>query len=363
MKTRARKFLCIFLTLFMLMPLLLAFSAAADDPDPTVGANEEPETGYFKAYADAEDGELLYKADFKGDAHWAPSTEAAKENAGWHWNTQEKVLTATVDPEDSGKADFTLEEKGNTAWGGDLTDFPLEPGYSYTFLFSVTKDTPIGLLIDGHYGGYFLNTKASVRKNGGNLSGHSAVSYGKNVPTRTDTQEYAITVENVRYEDDEVEAGAEQTTTKMYTFTLFVKDNDGHWIKIDSGEPVNKETRDTIGLYFYAYNPTDVTVSNVEVYKGITAAVYVPEEDDPTGENGENGTPQDQEEVTTAKQKDTYGAPKLVETTAAPAAAEQPAKKGCKSAIGANSAWLLLIASVGTTLAILTVRGKKKEND
>lgn len=333
-----------------------------DEPEET----EETEwEAYYKAYADADDGELIYRANFNGDEHWVdPGTETGTANAGWdgHWNDPAKgILTGTIDAENPGKATFVLEgSQQNSAWGADLVDFPLEPGYSYTVKFAVTRtgEVPIGLLIDGHHGGYFYSSRARVQKNGNALGGHSFVNYsGSDIPGKGSPfgkQEYAITIEDVEYEtvyETDSETG-EQTESKikLFTFTLYVKGADGNWIEIDDGEPVTTETRDTLGLYFYSYHNTSVTVSNVEVYKGVALTVAEPEEPEDPG---------DKEEEVTTRERQNYAPPTLVTEEATAAPAETTGKKGgCGSIIGGSA---LILFAVTAGIAAVTVKRKKED--
>ena len=252
------KLVSIALAIFMILPMLFALVVSADGPA-------------YPSYADAQDGDLLYKANFNGDTYWVnPGTETGKANAGWNWNQADKaILTGTVDSEDSGKANFKAEGAvQNSAWGADLASLPLEAGYSYTFKFTVTRtaNNPIGLLIDGHHGAYVYAVRARIQKNGNALAGHSYVNYSDDVPAKSPSaetpsvQNFAITVEDVHIDSE--------SGLKLFTYTLYVKGTNGGWIKIDEGVPVSDETRDMLGLYFYTYYNTDVTVSEVRVYKG-----------------------------------------------------------------------------------------------
>ena len=238
MKNTMKKILCIALVLMMAIPMLAI----------NIGATTYP------TYAAAADGDLLYTANFNGDSRWAPSTESAIANAGWNW-TNSTNMTATVDAQDSGKATITLGVQDNAAWGGDITDLPLGAGYNYTVKYTVScadGSKPIGLLIDGHYGAYAYSVKGRLQRNGSALSGHKYIEYTAN----NVDQEYAIVVNG-----------------DTSGFAFYMKDSTGAWVEIDSGNPTDGDggvfSRDCLGLYFYAYHKTEVTVSNVDVYKGL----------------------------------------------------------------------------------------------
>lgn len=242
MKKAMKKILALVLVLMMTMPLI-AVSVGASAP-----------TTAYPTYADATDGALLYTANFNGDSRWAPSSETAETNAGWEW-TNSSNMSATVDPENSGKATIKLTTQNNAAWGADITDLPLGTGYSYTVKFTiehVDSSKPLGLLIDGHYGAYIYSGKARLQRNGSKLSGHDYINY----TAASTAQEYAIEVNG-----------------DNSTFALYIKNSEGTWVKHDNGAPTEDPSvfsRDHLGLYFYSYHVTEATVSNVNVYKGIS---------------------------------------------------------------------------------------------
>ena len=265
-----KKLICIMLTLLMVVPMLAM----------TVNANTATT---YKTYAEAADGELLYKANFNGDDRWQPSTETAIANAGWEW-TNSTNMTATVDPENSGKATIALSQQANAAWGADISDLPLGEGYNYTLKYTVScadGSKPIGVLFDGHYGAYAYSVKGRLQRNGNALNGHSYKDY----TASTADQEYAIVV-----------------TGDTYTFDFYMKDAEGKWTKVDSGNPTDADggvfSRENLGLYFYAYHVTEVTVSNVCVYKGLAAtnlvddAPVTPETPTPETPTPEEPTPE-----------------------------------------------------------------------
>ena len=203
-------------------------------------------------YDYAENGDLLYTANFEGDSRYDPSNETAAANAGYNWVCDN--ITATVDTQDSRKATFKVTSKANTAWGADVDDLPLGEGYSYTIKFKVScadNANPIGLLFDGTHGGFFYANKARIQRNGNALTGHSWVNYTEKLE-----QEYVIEING----DDT-------------TFALYVKGEDGKWSKLDDGTPKEDPPaffRDRLGLYFYGYYLTEATVSDVRVYKGVS---------------------------------------------------------------------------------------------
>ena len=167
----------------------------------------------YPTYADAQDGELLYVADFTGDEYYQPSTENAIANAGWEW-VESETLVANVDETKPNEVSFTKEKKVNSAWGGDIESLPLGEGYAYTIKFTVsrTANKPIGLLFDGHFGCYIQAAKGRLQRNGSKLAGHEFVSYGANplvtIPgsevvneEKPSVQEYAFSIngDNVTY--------------------------------------------------------------------------------------------------------------------------------------------------------------------
>lgn len=250
---KIKKIVCLVIAFLMTMSLIaVSVGATAPTTAPT--------------YADAEDGALLYTADFSGDSDWNPSTDAAIENAGYEW-TDSAYLQATADDQDSSKATFKHTKTINAAWGGDLENYPLADGYNYTIKFTITfvnTSQPIGLLFDGHYGAWFYPAKMRLRRNGSPLTGSSEKSFS----VTSENKEFAIVVEgNAKY-------------------SVYVKGDNGGWSKLTDGAPTSDDgtfLRDNLGLYFYAYyDETEATFSNVGVYKGLADKNLISETPDET---------------------------------------------------------------------------------
>ena len=264
-----KKLICLALTLLMVVPMLAM----------VVSAN----TTTYKTYAEAADGELLYKANFNGDDRWQPSAENASQNAGWgegNWACDN--ITVTPDSADSSKATVAVSPKGNTAWGDDIEGLPIGPGYKYTVKFTVVSTNGsaqgIGLFVDGQTGIYAQSTKARIQRGGGKYD-KDYTSYDGG---STSNQDYAVVLDE-------------------YTLSIYAKLN-GAWFKIDEATcwTTNEDfLNQNLCIYFYAYNTIDITVGNVEVYKGVAAtnlvddAPVTPETPTPETPTPEEPTPEE----------------------------------------------------------------------
>ena len=238
MKKTMKKILALALVLIMTLPLV-AVAVSATAPA-------------YKSYAEAQDGELLYKADFNGDSYWAPSKTNGSTLADRGDLTSDS-LTVTVDSTDSTKANFSSDSKAHKLWGGAVNGLALGEDYNYTVRFTLAEKgsgVGFGVLIDGQTGVYVQSAKGRLQKTTGALSGHAYQSYSGSATE----QDYAAEV-------------------KGYTIALYVK-LDTTWTKIDEAT-LSEYANTNLCLNFYLYNNIDTDMYDLEVYKGLAATNLV----------------------------------------------------------------------------------------
>ena len=136
MKNSIKKILCISLVLMMAIPMFAINTSAANKT--------------YKAYADAQNGDRLYKADFAGDDYWNPSKENGSKFAD-RGDVTSPNLTATPDATDTTKANFTASGSGHNFWGDEVKGLTLGADYNYTIKFTLTLNAAegFGVFVDG----------------------------------------------------------------------------------------------------------------------------------------------------------------------------------------------------------------------
>ena len=95
-------------------------------------------------YTSANDGDILYTANFNGDDFWKPEKTKGE-------------MKVTVDPADSGKCTFeNTQDKIQAWWGGPVEGLPLNETSLYTVYWTVTREekAAIGFYPDAKYGVY-----------------------------------------------------------------------------------------------------------------------------------------------------------------------------------------------------------------
>ena len=211
------------------------------------------------AYADAEDGDLLYHADFNGTAGvWSPSE-------GWNG------MTASVA---SDGQSVTLTPKGaeKSCWGAKLNDANYRAnGSSYTITFTLSGSDVnqfVGFYPDWHYGFVFTpgQKKVSIGHDGNPtaVAGNTTYTGGGN-----GAQTYAVEF-------------AVDNSYHCTTYKLYVKDG-GLWkLILDESENDwmgwSNEDYETVLRFFRsptaatANQTGTVTVSDLNVYRGLCAS-------------------------------------------------------------------------------------------
>ena len=328
--------------------------------EPTPEETPVDPTYYNSAAESAE----LYKANFNGDEYWNPSSEYAEANAGWNW-TNSVNMTVTPNAENSAKATVMLSQQGNAAWGADLKHLPLGQGFNYTIKFTVTRDAnvPIGLLFDGTYGAYFYAQKARAQRNGSANSGHSYIDYDILNEGNAAILGLSPSTDSPSVQEFAIEVNGDETS-----YNFYVKDRDGRWLLIDSARTKDEEGffNNHLCLYFYSYFVTQVDVSDLTVYKGMSLLsaenALLPEPDNGGNNDGTTDTDDGTTETEKPNKKPNVEAPELV--TDAPAetngdTTDTTNESGCASAITVGGVALVVAAAAG----MIAVPFKRKKDE
>ena len=137
MKNSAKKSIALLLTILMLLGVATPFAFAVEQTDVT--------PGYYKAYDEAEEGELLYAVDFRGDDYYSPSTMTNYAN-----------LTSATPSEDGNSISIT--GTGTTFYGAQIDGMPLKDrAYTLTYTFTRDKQSIAGLYVDANHENYANN--------------------------------------------------------------------------------------------------------------------------------------------------------------------------------------------------------------
>ena len=297
-------------------------------------------------YRFAKDGDLLYKANFAGDAYWQPSKENGSALCDRGDVTSEN-LTVTPDSTDPTMANFTVANaSGHNFWGGKVENLYIGEGYNYTVKFTLNAKAAegFGVLIDGYHGVYVQSGKGRLQRTTQKINDYVSYSANKN------DQEFAAEVNGM-------------------TISLYVKLADG-WTMIDSAT-ISEYLNTNLCLNFYIYNKINTDMSNLEVYKGLAASNLVndapttpenptpdePTDTEPTDTEPTDTTPTDTQPTTPPE---TFAPPKPVtdaptETSGDTGAAEE---SGCASLISGAG----IVAAV-TGVAALAFASKKRKED
>ena len=286
-------------------------------------------------YTSANDGDILYTANFNGDDFWKPEKTKGE-------------MKVTVDPADSGKCTFeNTQDKIQAWWGGPVEGLPLNETSLYTVYWTVTREAKaaIGFYPDAKYGVYGYADKIKLMNVASSLSGHDYHNFsdlGINVDAVI--QDYALEINGV----DNV-------------LTLYVKDvTTDKYVEFDTCEPfleIPFFDTDTLGLYFYVYYANQIsTITNCYVTKGLAwgKVAETEPETSPAATTPEATVP-----ATTPEATEPESTPEATDagTDAAPAptttAPTTTGKKGC------GSSFAVLPALVAVLSSAVIIRRKK----
>lgn len=225
---------------------------------------EEPVS--YPAYEEAEDGELLYRVDFRGtDGIYAPKSINTD-------NTGHKVNTAS---EDGG----SLTLQGNNFYGGPVKGLPLNWDVTYTITYDVelTTNTAQGLGIDmmsatrcrsNFYGNHY---NICYMYGGGKATGYDYRSFGG----------IGFDIKNAGYAAGKPHSYKIVMDGPSKTFSFYVMLTDGTYGLVETAA-LDELRSDELHLVFRTYQANeaayaDVVFSNVCVYKGFVDTIAVPE--------------------------------------------------------------------------------------
>ena len=355
---KLKKLLCLTLAVLM-MASLAAVSASAS-------------TGAV-AYADANEGDLLYEFDFNGDLWFDPV-----DGRHFNWNETDaqvsedgKSVTVTYTDKNSDNPDG--ESKSRARFVGSLEDYSVI-GNSYTLEFTVQSDVRVGIMLDGGCG-FSVNPKTKntwIGQYGSWANVGKTKSYeGHGSDSNTDT--YAI---EISFGDTMTKGDDDNDCYAPEVYKLYVKDTNDKWTlirEVDASQAGYFDWEISSGAeYFFLDfaivryhaemtdadgNPTLSTVSDVKLYKGIdfievNEIVEEPEEEEEEGEE-ENGGATNNGSNNTSRP-----APTPVETKAPETEAQSEVKTGCGASVAMSGVALAI-----TGAAMLAIKRRKNEEE
>ena len=361
-----KKILIALLVATMVFAAIIPLSAATASP--------------VKDYATAQNGELLYTVNFKGDSVFTP---AALGNAGdrFEYTASEDGNELTVKGKSGGPT------SSQNFWGGTITGLAATTQTQYTMVYKVRangtvgQDNSIGVggwIPDGDFalsgadtgttnikGGYNnYGNHSTVDSKGQTVSRRSALSNGSGKLgdyTKWNKLDAAYDVDPNGFVTMMLEFNVEAGKFTSYILKQYASDmtNSKSWIKIErKSMNIDDATPDNIGFMVYScYNVVDSTIKDVKIYKGTvythtndTVATIIPET---------TAAPETTAKPTTTKKPRTTAAPATTAApTEAPATTAAPVEEsGCGSSIALSG--VAMIATVGTITAFVT---RKKED-
>jgi hypothetical protein len=241
-------------------------------------------------------------------------------------------------------------------YGGEIEGLPLGENNAYTIKFTVTRNEKacFGLYVDGIYGVYGYAEQYRIMNGPSSLGAHGYIKYesiGLDIPgTQNDgtPQNYALEVNG-----------------QACTLRLFIMDTKGEYQLVDESYPgeILVFATDNLGIYFYSYYSQNAIVSDIEIYKGMIISgeklseTTVPPETTKTPET----TKPDETTTSTETDKPNESGETTTEssggegTTKAPETTKTTGKKGCGSAVAANTGAIVLFV-----FSALCLRKKKR---
>ena len=367
-----KKLLIAILVATMLFAAIIPLSAAEASP--------------VKDYATAQNGELLYTVNFKGDSVFTPT---ALGNAGdrFEYTPSEDGSELTV----KGKAGGPTSSQN--FWGGTITGLVATTQTQYTMVYKVRangtvgKDNSVGVggwIPDGDFALTGADTGTTNIKGGYNNYGNHSTKTDKGVISDRRSAlsngsgkiaDYIKWSSLEAYDVDPngfvtmmLEFNVEEGKFSSYILKQYASDmtNSKSWIKIErKSMNINDDTPDNLAFMVYScYNVVDTTIKDVKIYKGTvythtndTVATIIPET---TEAPATSEAPTTTEKPKTTKKPVTKKPATTVAATVAPT--EAPAttvaeEGGCGSSIALSG--VAMIATVGTITAFVT---RKKED-
>lgn len=219
----------------------------------------------YPAYEEAEDGELLYRVDFRGtDGIYAPKSINTD-------NTGHKVNTASADG-----GSLTLQ--GNNFFGGAVKGLPLGWDTTYTITYDVERTTSTGqglgidLMSATRCRSNFYGSPTTIRYMYGGGNADSGYRNFANL---------GFTVKNAGYEAGKPHSYKIVVDGPSKMFSFYVLLANGKYGLVESVE-LDELRSDELHLIFRSYQAkeadyADVVFSNVCVWKGFVNNISVPE--------------------------------------------------------------------------------------
>lgn len=233
----------------------------------------------YTPYDEAQDGDVLYVANFKGDSVWRPTTGVSSA-----WDSMKAEVA-----EDGKSVSLTPvrdHDKGRSEWGGALnTDLYTAPGHSYTVEFTVTaeaEDQKIGFYPD--WGTGFVVTPGMNQFSVGQWGNWTKVRAAKDYfGSGSLTQTYAVEIAV----SNELRTVNEASFYTVTDYNLYVKVGED-WLLVYALSEENEcaqiagvselaamqwteEDNEMVLRFFRSPSQNkSVTVSDMVVYKGLT---------------------------------------------------------------------------------------------
>lgn len=276
MKHTATKFIAMILAMLMVVALAVPMVSA------TTG--EQTASVTYPTYAEANDGDLLYEVDFRGDSKYAPRFMKNE-------NKTDGTGTSTAQVSEDGNS-LTLTGTSNNYYGAELQGFDLNSNTVYTITYTVSQPSGPwqGLYVDANanktdgvngWGGNNNNVIGYCQYGGQKeyMSPANFAKYGINAlnsGTSTPTYTYKVVVDGKNQTMDGyiLTAAATDTTPAQWAIVESIKLSD--W-SITYG----KFNSNKLWLVFRLYNGSGnatVVFSDVKVYKGGVIEVDAPGE-------------------------------------------------------------------------------------
>ncbi|MBE6597414.1 MAG: hypothetical protein E7641_07070 [Ruminococcaceae bacterium] len=321
-----KKIITLLLAVIMIAGSVLCISATDASP--------------VKAYADANDRDLLYTVDFRGDSAFAPiAVGQATDYFDYTVSEDGSSLTVKVKPD--------LETVKPSYWGGTVTGLVANAETSYAMVYKVRAngntgvDNSVGIggwIDDGNvnfasfynnYGNHNTIDAEGKTNNRRSVLSRGATKLGDYKMWATLKKEYNVDADNFVTMMLEYN-GAKKRITSYILAKDGVETNQADWIRLEGQSMTFNQIDDAMGFMIFAKNKDviDTTVKDVKIYKN---TVY-----DPAAA------------TTTTKATTTVAA-----TTAAPAttAATTVAEEGgCGSALAISA--IALLPAIGCAVVL-----------